>query len=218
MFHDFNFFLRRVIDSTTTLEILGASIRDFSRISAPSGAFFSLRCLIYKVHAPCGTFTMLPQLPAFVKRFFHFFRGLFSAAPLNPRPVPRDSSLILLHHAPFVKYFFSPLRNLFSFRCSGYPPRQKSPDSFASLQASTVNRLPPASVPGSHRRAPSDSLCRLPHTFPLVNPLSKKNFAHGGLPDETGLFTVRTIQTFSLWTGDQNASGIRSHGFDLLLL
>ena len=47
---------------------------DFSQKSLPSGAFFSLRCLIYKVHAvPGGTLLILQNLFEFVKYFFQKF-------------------------------------------------------------------------------------------------------------------------------------------------
>ena len=40
----------------------------------PSGAFFSLRCLIYKVHAVSGgTFAILTSFISFVKYFFQSF-------------------------------------------------------------------------------------------------------------------------------------------------
>ena len=51
----------------------------------PSGAFFSLRCLIYKVHAVSGgTFAMLTSFISLVKYFFQSFLTfvirMFSAA------------------------------------------------------------------------------------------------------------------------------------------
>ena len=51
---------------------------DFSHESLPSGAFFSLRCLIYKVHAvPGGTLLILQNLFEFVKYFFQKFFDIF---------------------------------------------------------------------------------------------------------------------------------------------
>ena len=51
-----------------------ALLCDFSQKSLPSGAFFSLRCLIYKVHAvPGGTLLILQNLIEFVKYFFQKF-------------------------------------------------------------------------------------------------------------------------------------------------
>ena len=61
---------------------LGCSSCDSSQQKLPSGAFFSLRCLIYKVHASrrniCYSSTFIPVCQAlFLKSFFDLFRRFF---------------------------------------------------------------------------------------------------------------------------------------------
>ena len=57
-----------------TWQLLGRFLRDFSQESVPSGAFFSLRCLIYKVHAASGG-TLLLYMTSFrlSRTFFKVF-------------------------------------------------------------------------------------------------------------------------------------------------
>ena len=63
-----------VIDSTRFAAFLVRFPGDFSPFQRPSGAFFSLRCLIYKVHAvPGGVLLILQDLFLFVKNFFQKF-------------------------------------------------------------------------------------------------------------------------------------------------
>ena len=51
---------------------------DFSHERLPSGAFFSLRCLIYKVHAVLGgTLLILAHRLSLVKNFFQVLFGSF---------------------------------------------------------------------------------------------------------------------------------------------
>ena len=69
---------------------------DFSRESLPSGAFFSLRCLIYKVHAvPGGTLLILQNLFEFVKYFFQKFFDIFVL-------ILRFQQLFLSYHNQFA--------------------------------------------------------------------------------------------------------------------
>ena len=69
-----------------------------------SGAFRSLHCLIYKVHVPRGTFTILALTCSFVKSFFQVFSNSFTQ---NRHPLEPDSSSILPDTQALVKYFFS---------------------------------------------------------------------------------------------------------------
>ena len=65
----------RRIDCPVLQQLLGRPFRDFSRRSDPSGAFFSLRCLIYKVHAvPGGTLLLYKTSSRLSRTFFKSFR------------------------------------------------------------------------------------------------------------------------------------------------
>ena len=90
----------------------------------PSGAFFSLRCLIYKVHAVSGgTFAMLTSFISLVKYFFQSFLTfviqLLSAATLLSYHTFRSLS------STFLNFF-----KIFSFRT---PPRHRSADSLVRI-------------------------------------------------------------------------------------
>ena len=73
---------------------------DLSQSSLPSGAFFSLRCLIYKVHAVSGGTLSLYQASSRLSRTF--FKSF-----LTPGPPRRGNSFKLPHLSAAVKYFFS---------------------------------------------------------------------------------------------------------------
>ena len=118
-----------VIDSTRCAAFLVRFPGDFSPFQRPSGAFFSLRCLIYKVHAvPGGTlllystssrlsrtffkvfwlpirfrissnFLSLPHSRSFVKNFFQKFLAFHFR-------VRRGNFFMLPHRVVAVKYFF----------------------------------------------------------------------------------------------------------------
>ncbi|WP_418725527.1 hypothetical protein, partial [Dysosmobacter sp.] len=51
--------------------------RDLSQKKRPSGAFFSLRCLIYKVHAAPGGILLLYQVSLHLSTTFFFFFSKF---------------------------------------------------------------------------------------------------------------------------------------------
>ena len=70
----------RRIDSLRTHPQLWFAFCNFSQKSNPSGAFISLRCLIYKVHRSCGTFAILAHSLSFVKHFFENFFVFFGSA------------------------------------------------------------------------------------------------------------------------------------------
>ena len=87
---------------------------DFSQKSLPSGAFFSLRCLIYKVHAvPGGTLLILQNLIEFVKYFFQKFL-MFSTQFCT-----FSNFFKLPQSARFVKNFFRKFSTLFAVNLSG---------------------------------------------------------------------------------------------------
>ena len=70
-------------------------------MSSPSGASFSLRCLIYKVHAVvCSkqVYCTLAQLFAFVKKIFFFFRQRFFCFSVT--------ALIIYHRLPGLSSTF----------------------------------------------------------------------------------------------------------------
>ena len=81
-----------------------------------SGAFRSLHCLIYKVHVPRGTFTILALTRSFVKPFFQVFSNSFIQ---NRHPLEPDSSSILPDTRALVKYYFLAFSPSFAAR----PPR-----------------------------------------------------------------------------------------------
>ena len=90
-----------VIDLTRSLSALGRFFR-----TAPSGAFRSLRCLIYKVHAVLlgGSPLIIHHLIPFVKHFFQSF--------LTPGQRCIVSNFFSLPHpVRFVKNFFQKLLN-----------------------------------------------------------------------------------------------------------
>ena len=113
---------------------------DFSHESLPSGAFFSLRCLIYKVHAVSGGTLLLYSASSRLSRtFFQKF------STLSPHCF-RSNFLSLPHHLRFVKNFFS---------------------KFFRRSVSIWPLSPPLSRRrGAHR---ADSFVRIPDHPPFVN-------------------------------------------------
>ena len=94
----------------------------------PSGAFFSLRCLIYKVHAVSGgTFCIITAFISLVKYFFQSFLTfvirLLSVATLLSYHIFRSLS------STFLNFF-----KLFAFQT---PPRHRSADSLVRIPRPT---------------------------------------------------------------------------------
>ena len=103
-----SFSIPAVIDSTRRN---GSVLWSYHLNGIPSGASFSLRCLIYKVHAVPGEHCYYTCFIPFVKNFFQKF--------LAPGP-PRIAATRLSYHISFLlsRGFFFP-----SFPC-GLPRRQ----------------------------------------------------------------------------------------------
>ena len=113
---------------------------DFSHESLPSGAFFSLRCLIYKVHAVLGGTLLLYQTSFRLSRTF--FRKFFDARSVS-------------YHQQLFKFTipFSLCQELFS--------------KFFRRGISIWPLSPPLSRRrGAHR---ADSFVRIPDHPPFVN-------------------------------------------------
>ena len=62
-----------VIDLTRFRQVFSCTSFD----ALPSGAFRFVRCLIYKVHVPRGTFDIILRLPLFVNTFLGLFQTFF---------------------------------------------------------------------------------------------------------------------------------------------
>jgi hypothetical protein len=105
-----------------------------------SGAFFSLHCLIYKVHAALsGTFFILPNQLPFVKNFFQLFltrsRLIFGCCRLA----------FVLAELVYLTRFSAPCQELF----------------FSLFNTFTLYPFVPPSL--------ADSLVRIPDHDPFVN-------------------------------------------------
>ena len=93
----------------------------------PSGAFFSLRCLIYKVHAVTGG--TLFSITAFISLVNTFFQSFLTWA------------IRLLSAATYLSYhtqssLSSTFLNFFKFHAFSNPPGGLPPDSFVRLPPS----------------------------------------------------------------------------------
>ena len=125
--HSFISVLQLLLSGELTHSLLAHNFMISSEISFesyPSGAFFSLRCLIYKVHAVSRrNIAIIQNFISFVKNFFQkFFDG---------RSVSyRSNFLSLTRHPYFVKYFFQSFLTKF-FSCARF--RHLSADSFVRI-------------------------------------------------------------------------------------
>ena len=153
---------------------------DSSQKSLPSGAFFSLRCLIYKVHAvPGGTLLILQNLFEFVKYFFQKFLT-FSIQYCNFQQLFQFTTIRSLCQELFQKVF-----NI--VRCKLEWQLSTSYHTLwllSSVFSSTLWR--------SAYRA--DSFVRIPKAVQKVNPLfralSTFSFAFLFFPISWKLFTI----------------------------
>ena len=126
----------------------------------PSGAFRSLHCLIYKVHASrrniCYLSTSFSVCQVLFSSFFNFFEALSFARF-------RRSLGILPYLSAFVKYFFQVLFDLiFSAQHSLY---------MISKPQRFVN---PFCIALGDWLSASDSLCNIPFSSTIVNTFFKK--------------------------------------------
>ena len=144
--------------------------RDCSQESVPSGAFFSLRCLIYKVHAASGGTLLLYITSSRLSRTF--FRSFLTSDPF----CISSNFLSLPHSGSFVKNFFQEVLNFrFPVICGNL---FRLPHLVAAVKWFFLPTLW-----RSHHRA--DSFVRIPDHPPFVN----------GFLQSFSLFLMSTIGT-----------------------
>ena len=128
-------YLFRRIDYSLLRQLLVRFSGDFSPSKLTSGAFFSLRCLIYKVHAaPGGTLLLYRTFRSlsrtFFKVFWHFLVELYQQQPFyfitfkarcqlpfllfsevfQLTPALPDSFVRIPNPSPFVNTFFAEIQ------------------------------------------------------------------------------------------------------------